>query len=197
DDWAEAFQAPEPGTPHNEAREQVWELLLTILVDKYDGTATPAQVRASLRRNDELRAALDNAWTVIEAADLVADLWSVPAYLRKCAPWLSVEEVRRLQRAEPTRWTRTDLPLLDMARRRLGDPTASVRARRYAAAVHAERERMSSVIDDLIASDSCADGEGLMTQLRHQDLHEILVDDAALPTTEPDQLAGPFAHIIV
>src|SRR5690606_25533982 len=50
---------------------------------------------------------------------------------------------------------------------------------------------------DLIASDSYADGEGLMTQLRHQDLHEILVDDAALPTTEPDQLAGPFAHIIV
>ena len=28
DDWAEAFDAPEPGTPHNEAREQVWEALL-------------------------------------------------------------------------------------------------------------------------------------------------------------------------
>ncbi|EFL28114.1 I DNA and RNA superfamily helicase [Streptomyces himastatinicus ATCC 53653] len=24
DDWAEAFDAPEPGTPHNEAREQIW-----------------------------------------------------------------------------------------------------------------------------------------------------------------------------
>ena len=39
DDWAEAFDAPEPGTPHNEAREQVWESLLTILIDKYDGDA--------------------------------------------------------------------------------------------------------------------------------------------------------------
>ncbi|WP_085999014.1 RNA polymerase recycling motor ATPase HelR [Nocardia higoensis] len=197
DDWAEAFRAPEPGTPHNEAREQIWELLLTILVDKYDGAATPAQLRKSLRRNDELRTALDNAWTLIEAADLVADLWSVPAYLRNCAPWLSAEQVRKLQRAESARWTLPDLPLLDMARRRLGDPKASVRARRYAAAANAERERMSSVIDDLIASDAYADGEGLMTQLRHQDLHEILVDDAALPTVEPDQLAGPFAHIIV
>ncbi len=35
-DWAEAFDAPEPGTPHNEARDQVWEELLAILVDKHD-----------------------------------------------------------------------------------------------------------------------------------------------------------------
>lgn len=32
-DWAEAFEAPDPGTPHNEARSQVWESLLDILVD--------------------------------------------------------------------------------------------------------------------------------------------------------------------
>ena len=33
-DWAEAFDAPEPGAPHNESRDQVWEALLAILVDK-------------------------------------------------------------------------------------------------------------------------------------------------------------------
>nr|WP_280505982.1 RNA polymerase recycling motor ATPase HelR [Nocardia farcinica] len=196
-DWAEAFGAAEPGTPHNEAREQIWELLLTILADKHGDDATIEQVRNSLRRNDELRAALDNAWTLVEAADLVADLWSVPAYLRRCAPWLSPEQVRKLQRAEPARWTTADLPLLDMARRRLGDPKAAVLARRQAATARAERERMSSVIEDLIASDTYADGEGLMTQLLHQDLHEILVDEAALPTAKSDPLAGPFAHIIV
>src|SRR5580700_1907343 len=32
-DWAEAFEAAEPGTPHNEARDQIWEELLTILMD--------------------------------------------------------------------------------------------------------------------------------------------------------------------
>ncbi|MET7771979.1 RNA polymerase recycling motor ATPase HelR [Nocardia sp. NPDC005366] len=197
EDWAEAFEAPEPGTAHNEAREQIWELLLTILMDKYDGDAPGAQLRKSLLQNDELRTTLDNAWTMIEAADLVADLWSVPAYLRKCAPWLSPDDVRKLQRADADRWTVSDLPLLDAARQRLGDPTASRRARQYIAAVNAERERMSSVIDDLIASDTYADGEGLMTQLRQQDLREILVDETALPGTEPDQLAGPFAHIIV
>ena len=36
DDWAEAFEAPEPGTPHNEARDQVRDALLEILVDKVE-----------------------------------------------------------------------------------------------------------------------------------------------------------------
>ena len=33
DDWAEAFEAPEPGTPHNEARVQILDALVTILRD--------------------------------------------------------------------------------------------------------------------------------------------------------------------
>ncbi len=35
-DWAEAFEAPDPGTPHNEARDQVWEALVSILIDEHD-----------------------------------------------------------------------------------------------------------------------------------------------------------------
>lgn len=197
DDWAEAFEAPEPGTPHNEAREQIWELLLTILIGKYDGDVPAAQLRKSLQQNDELRTTLDNAWTLIEAADLVADLWSVPAYLRKCAPWLSPDDVRKLQRPDAQRWTVSDLPLLDAARQRLGDPEESRRRRRHQAAVAAEREQRSKVIDDLIASDAYDDGESLMTQLRQKDLQEMLVDEAALSGTDPDLLDRTFAHVVV
>jgi hypothetical protein len=90
DDWTEAFDAAEPGIPHNEARDQVWEELLTILVDKQDDVDVSADLlRTSLRQNRELRTTLNRAWPLIEAADLVGDLWSVPAYLRMCAPWLS------------------------------------------------------------------------------------------------------------
>ena len=90
DDWAGAFEAAEPGTPHNEAREAIWEELLTILTDKHDDGEVPADLlRRSLLQNGELRTALNRAWPLIEATDLVADLWSVPAYLRLCAPWLS------------------------------------------------------------------------------------------------------------
>jgi superfamily I DNA/RNA helicase len=148
-----------------------------------------------LLQNDELRTTLDNAWTMIEAADLVADLWSVPAYLRKCAPWLSPDDVRKLQRADAQNWTVSDLPLLDAARQRLGDPEASRRRRKYNATIAAERERMAQVVDDLIAAD---DSELLvMSMLRGEDLQDALVDDTALPGTDPDLLAGPFAHIVV
>ncbi|MET9491023.1 RNA polymerase recycling motor ATPase HelR [Nocardia sp. NPDC006630] len=197
DDWAEAFRAPDPGTPHNEAHEQIWQVLLEIVKDKHQDDVPADELWNSLRQNKELRSALNNSWTLIEAADLVADLWSVPAYLRKCAPWLSPEEVRTLQRADAKAWTVSDLPLLDAARQRLGDPDASRRKRRYEATVAVERTRMSNVIDNLIASAEYDDGEGVMTMLRQQDLRDNLVDETALPTTDPDLLAGPFAHIVV
>jgi DNA helicase IV len=197
-DWAEAFEAPEPGTPHNEAREQIWEELLTILMDKHDDDDAPADLlRKSLLRNRELRTALNRAWPLIEAADLVGDLWSVPAYLSLCAPWLSPDEVQKLQREDAQAWTVSDLPLLDAARQRLGDPQASRRKRRHDAAVAAEREHMARVIDDLIQVADDEYGVGLVTMLRGEDFQDALVDEAALPGADPDVLAGPFAHIVV
>ncbi|WP_405634541.1 AAA family ATPase [Streptomyces sp. NBC_01178] len=200
-DWAAAFGAAEPGTPHNEARDQIGEELLTILVDKHDGEAPEDQLRASLRRNRELSALLDRAWPLIEAADLVGDLWSVPAYLRTCAPWLSSEEVRRLQRADARAWTESDLPILDAARQRLGDPEASRRRRRHEAAAAAEREQMDRVVDSLLAdetlADADADGEGALVMLRGADLRETLATADRPGGVEPDLLSGPFAHIVV
>ncbi|MGB6570852.1 MAG: RNA polymerase recycling motor ATPase HelR [Trebonia sp.] len=197
DDWAEAFEAPESGTPHNDGRYQVWEELLGTLMDSR-GDDVPADLfRTSLLRNQQLRTTFSRAWPLLEAADLVADLWSVPAYLRKCAPWLSPDEVRRLQRPDPRAWTVSDLPLLDAARLRLGDPEASQLNRRRAGAVAAEREQMARVVDNLsqVADDEY--GVGLVTMLRGEDFHDALVDEAALPSAERELLAGPFAHIVV
>ncbi|HEX6150794.1 RNA polymerase recycling motor ATPase HelR [Nocardioides sp.] len=195
-DWAEAFEAPDPGTPHNEARDDILEALVTILVDKVDDEEVPAdQLRRSLLRNRDLLTALDRSWTLLEPADLVGDLWSVPAYLRRCAPWLADAEVQALQRPDPHAWTVADLPILDAARQRLGDPQASRRKRRHEAAVAAEREQMADVIDHLIATD---DSEmQVMSMLRVSDAQSIIVDEAALTTADPDLLAGPFAHVVV
>jgi DNA helicase IV len=195
DDWAEAFEAPDPGTAHNAARDQVWEELLTILADKYDGDVPAGLARTSLLQNRALRTAFNRAWPLLDAADLVGDLWSVPAYLRRCAPWLSPDDVRRLQRADAQAWTVSDLPLLDAARQRLGDPEAARRTRRLAAAEAAEREQITTVVNDLIAAD---DSELLvMSMLRGQDLRDALVDGTAPPGADPDLLAGPFAHVVV
>jgi DNA polymerase III delta prime subunit len=198
-EWAEAFDAPDPGTPHNEAREAIWEELLTILVDRHDGDvdgdASPELVRRSLEQNRDLRTTLNRAWPLLEATDLVGDLWSVPAYLRRCAPWLSRDAVRALHREDAQAWTVSDLPLLDAARRRLGDPEASRRRRRRQATVAAEREEMAKVVDHLIETD---DSEmHVMSMLRGDDLQYVLVDEAVQSDVDPDLLAGPFAHIVV
>ncbi|SFT97115.1 RNA polymerase recycling motor ATPase HelR [Arthrobacter sp. ov118] len=196
EEWAEAFEAPVPGTPHNEARDEVWEELLTILADKYDGDDLPDGVlRRALAHNEELVDTFSRAWPLLEYTNLVGDLWSVPAYLHLCAPWLRADEVRKLQRQDAQAWTTSDLPLLDAARQRLGDPQASRRRRRQEAAAAAERELMDRVVEDLIAAD---DSELLVTRmLRGQDMQDKLVDDGAAPAADPDELAGPFAHIVV
>jgi hypothetical protein len=196
-DWTEAFESPDPGTPHNEARDEVREALLDNLLDEHDDDeeVPPELLRRSLLENPELNSTLNNAWTLIEATDLVGDLWSVPAYLRRCAPWLTPDEIRTLQRADAQAWTVSDLPLLDAARQRLGDPEASRRQRRREAAVSAERAYMDQVVDDLLQADD--DGEGLVQALRQRDLRDTLVDEAGLPSADPDSLAGPFAHIVV
>lgn len=197
-DWAEAFQAPDPGTPHNEARDQIWEELLTILVDKHPIEDSDDMDEAALRRalaaNDDLVDAMNRAWPIIDPHDLVGDLWEVPAYLRMCAPWLSTDEVRTLQRSSPRAWTISDVPLLDAARRRLGDPQSSMRRRRRTRTIAAERERMDRVIDELLQLD---DEDGMLAQLRQDGVREALIDESAFPEQQPDRLAGPFAHVIV
>lgn len=232
-DWAEAFDAREPGTPHNDARDQVWKALVAVLVDRLADRADGADVDAwdtsdddeeswdddgpsgeeefdayglttqdplatycgALSTNRELVEAFSRAWPLFEATDLVGDLWTVPAYLRRCAPWLTPEEAAVLQRPDPSAWTVADLPLLDAMRLRLGDPEASARRSRRKATEAAERARMADVVADLIASD---DSEmRVMSMLRGQDLTSALVDDAEMPVADPDLLAGPFAHVVV
>jgi DNA helicase IV len=196
-DWAEAFGAPEAGTAHNEARGQILEELVTILVDKRDDNVPADELRKSLLQNRELITALNRAWPLIEADDLVGDLWSVPAYLRMCAPWLSPDDIQKLQRPDAQAWTVSDLPFLDAARQRLGDPQATRRQRRHDAAVAAEREQMTRVVDNLIEAADDEYGVGLVTMLRGEDFQDALINEAALPSIDPDLLAGPFAHIVV
>ena len=195
DDWAEAFEAAEPGTSHNDARDQVWEQLITILMDKHEEELPEDMLRKALQQNRELRAAFSRSWPLLDPVGIIGDLWSVPAYLRRCAPWLSADEHDALHRSSPQEWTLSDLPFIDAARQRVGDPEAAQQKRRHEAAVAVERSRMARVIDDLLDSD--IDGDGLEQILRGQDAQNSLIDEAALPTVHPDLLAGPFAHIVV
>ncbi|UFU03001.1 AAA family ATPase [Ruania suaedae] len=197
EDWAEAFRAVDPSVPHNEALTDIWDALVEIVADKLTGDeeASPEVIRRNLTRSTALTDALGNAWPRLAATDVVGDLWTVPAFLKLCAPWLDREEIRLLQRSDPRAWTTADLPLLDVARRLLGDADLVRRERERATAVASERAAIGEVIDHLMEHD---DSElGVMSMLRHEDLQEALVDDSALPREVRDRLAGPFAHVVV
>ena len=194
-DWAEAFGDAEPTSTHNDAREEVWESLVAILVDKHGESAPPHLVRASLAQNDELRQTFGRAWSLLDPVGVVRDLWTVPAYLRQCAPWLAEAEVALLQRPADAAITVEDLPWLDAARLRIGNPHAARDRRRREAAKAAERERRAQVVDELIAADDS--DLKLMSMLRGEDAQNSLDDASVLPAMDPDLLAGPFAHIVV
>jgi DNA helicase IV len=196
-DWTEAFEAAESGTAHNEAREAIWTALVRIVADKHkeDEEVPEQQLRRVLSQHHELREAFNRAWPLLEPSDIVGDLWSVPAYLRKCAPELAVADVRLLQRADASAWTVSDLPLLDAARQRLGDPEAALTRRRRTVQAAAAAEEMQRVVETIIEADY--DNEAAVTMLRGEDLVAALADDSILPTVSVDALAGPFAHIVV
>lgn len=195
-DWADAFDAHDIGAPHNEARTQVWEALVERLASKTDdGERELDLLVAEYARHDELRRTFNHAWPSLDPTNVVEDLFSVPAYLKLCAPWLSAEEIRVLQRESPREWTTSDLPLLDLARARVGDPGAEERRRAREAEAKAQREEMTKVVDELMDAD---DSElGLMKSLRHGDLRDALIDEAALPEERRNRMEGPFAHVIV
>ncbi|SDD59112.1 RNA polymerase recycling motor ATPase HelR [Glycomyces harbinensis] len=195
-EWADAFAAVAHGTPHNEAREQIWEELAAIILDKLDEDEVSEDLlRRSLRANREFTATLNRSWPLIEPNDLVGDLWTVPDYLRMCAPWLTEAEVAKLQRAEAQAWTTADLPLLDAAGQRLGDPETGRRMRREAAEEASQREVIDRVVEDLLEAEY--DNEGAMIMLHGNDLQAALINEDAMPAIDPDLLAGPFAHVVV
>ncbi|GAB3601628.1 RNA polymerase recycling motor ATPase HelR [Microbacterium tumbae] len=193
EDWADAFDAVEPGTAHDDARPDVWRALVEILSHR---SRLPQRLLGpALAQDERLTAVFDRAWPLLDPAALVATLWTDASFLRRCAPWLDDEDVRHLQRDDGTAWTASDVPYLDAARRRTGDPRAERIRRERTAQLAAEREYRSDVADYLIASSD--DDLGLMSMLRGDDLRNSLDDVDALPGLAADPLAGPFAHIIV
>lgn len=196
EDWIEAFSSPDPTSSHNEARDEVWEQIVDLLVDQIrDDDVPPHAVRRWLRQDDDLTGAFVRAWPLLSPASVVARLWTSPDFLSRCAPQLSEAEVALLQRPDGRAWTLSDLPLLDAAHRLIGDPEAIRAEHRRQAVIASAQEQMSHVVDRLIEAD---DSEmKVMSILRGQDARAVLAgaDDPLPPTL--DELAGPFAHIVV
>lgn len=192
-DWEEAFDV-ETDAAHNEGRDDVWNALLEIILDRFDEQIPRAQLRRVLAQDETLTQAFNRAWPLLDADGMVAAFWSNPGFLKRCAPWLTDDEVRMLQR-EDASWTASDLPFLDAARLRIGDPHFGRIRRERERAKADERAYRADVADYL--TEASDDDLGLMSMLRGEDVQNSLDDHDALPSRSRDALAGPFAHVIV
>ena len=197
DDWADAFDAAEPGTSHNAARDGIWEELLEILGSRVEDEApTPHRapfVAAQRGTRRSLRASLAGARSGRSRGRPVV----VARISGDCAPWLEPEDLRALHREDARAWTVSDLPLLDAARHRIGDPESLRRGRRRAVEAGAQREEMSrsSTISSSLrnsttarACSGCCDRKSCRT---------FSWTRPRCSNADPDLLAGPFAHILV
>ncbi|WP_300266465.1 RNA polymerase recycling motor ATPase HelR [Microbacterium sp.] len=193
-DWEEAFDT-DSDAAHNEARDDIWNALLEILADRFSEQIPRAQLHRVLAQDETLVQTFNRAWPLLDSAGLVAALWSDPGFLKRCAPWLTDDEVRTLQREDASAWTTSDLPFLDAARLLAGDPHFGRIRRERERTKAAEREYRADVAESL--ADASGDDLGLMSMLSGADVQNSLDDDDALPRAQRDALAGPFAHIIV
>ena len=245
-EWAEALGAADPAAPHNDARAEIWEALLDILVDilstrtgeseavrhgrwsaegwgdagwrdagwdddaprrgfddeeEFDayglsgGRADADAIRRSLTADTDLPTVFDTVWPLLDPAAIVRSLWTFPALLLRCAPWLTAEQAALLQRSPSGPWTVSDFPLLDAALQRAGDPERDRRRHTEAARAAADRAVMDEVIHDLIATDNS--DLKTMSMLRGQDLRAALDTYTGPAASSTDLLVGPFAHIVV
>jgi hypothetical protein len=196
EEWAEVFTAADPAASHNEARDEVWEEILELLVDQVDDAEVPPHaIRRWLRQDDDLTGTFVGAWPLLSPTSVVRRMWSSPDLLRQCAPGLSSAEIALLLQDETAPWTTADLPFLDAARRRIGDPEPVREEHRRQAVIASAQKQLSHVVDHLIEDD---DSEmKVMSILRGQDAQNVLLGVDAPPVPTPDELVGPFGHIVV
>lgn len=196
EEWAEIFAGADPAVPHNASRDEVWEEILERLVDQvHDDEVPPQVVRRWLRQDDELTGAFVRAWPLLSPASVVARLWGSVDLLARCAPHLSPTDIALLRRADTEPWTTADLPFLDAAHRRIGDPDAVREEHRRQAVIASAQEQISHVVDHLIEDD---DSEmKVMSILRGADARNVLLGVDAPPPLPLDELSGPFGHIVV
>ncbi|MBD7981396.1 AAA family ATPase [Oerskovia sp. Sa2CUA9] len=127
--------------PHNLARVPFVREMLGRLADQYlaelGGPVAPeerAEVIDDLRRQREIRIALNLAWMPLTPERLIEDLFVKPHRLAEAAPDMSRADRAALARPKGSPWTPADVPLLDEAAELLGEDDQAARAQAKAEA---------------------------------------------------------------
>ena len=163
------------------------------------GPADTEDIRAELRQDARVRAAITRLWPVLTPQQLLADLFDSPRQLAAAAPRLTREERAVLSRDPDGGWTPADVPLLDEAAELLGEDDRAARRR-------AKRERQRQIsyaqgVLDIVSRDLEDDPEILMAYDlinadrlagRHEELSYLTTAERAAADR-----TWAFGHIVV
>jgi DNA helicase IV len=135
---------------HNRARyafaKQLLRFVIGRLAEVDPELARERWVVRTIMAADDFRAAVDDCWPRLSAADLISDLLT-PAGLELAGKDLLCAEERALLAREPgSPWTAGDMPLLDEAWSLLGDPEEVLRAAAVRRRARADREYAQQVV---------------------------------------------------
>ncbi|MDQ1659075.1 MAG: hypothetical protein QOD41_4158 [Cryptosporangiaceae bacterium] len=204
--------------PHNEARALFGREIVNVLSDQIAGRLGKsisggrqlldprdlAQIRAELRTDENVLAALDELWPDLTPQKLLRELYSSPERLASAAPGLTQAERAALVRDPQHDWTPADVPLLDEAAELLGEDDRAAKARK-------ERERRERIayaqgVLDITAGSSSYEFEDEASELltatdlmdaesfaeRHEEREYLTAADRAAADR-----SWVFGHIIV
>jgi DNA helicase IV len=124
------------------------------------GHADIEDLRAELRDDPGVRAAIGRLWPILTPQQLIGDLYASRRLLASAAPSMNPAERDRLRRPAGSPWTVADVPLLDEAAELLGedDRLAKAIARRK----RAEEESYAEGVLEILGRDDEDDPEILM-----------------------------------
>ena len=159
--------------PHNQARQifvrEAFDELARVVArlgadplggGNLMGRADIDELRAELRDDPEVRAAIGRLWPVLTPQQLLGDLFASHRLLAAAAPGLPAAERDMLRRPAGSPWTPADVPLLDEAAELLGedDRAAKAASRRR----REEEEAYAQGVLEIIGRDEEDDPEILM-----------------------------------
>ncbi|MGN6681638.1 MAG: HelD family protein [Streptosporangiaceae bacterium] len=156
-------------------------------------------LRAELRDDPEIRAAIGRLWPVLTPQQLIGDLFASKRLLASAGRSLTEDERELLRRQNGTPWTPADVPLLDEAAELLGedDRAAKAAARR----LRDEEEAYARGVLEIIGRDEEDDPEILMgaDMLDAARLASRFGDDSYLTPAEraAEDRTWAFGHVIV
>ncbi len=124
------------------------------------GTHDTEDIRAQLREDPQVRAAITRLWPVLTPQRLLDDLFASPRRLAAAAPRLPVAERDLLRRDPKGGWTPADVPLLDEVAELLGEDDRA--ARRRARLERQQQVAYAQGVLDIVSRDLEDDPEILM-----------------------------------